>query len=252
MYYVTNYTESTPEQIAVHFETITKQAISAQIQKYTRRGDADMLEKIKKAKAILAAKRYEDQLLNGIGPNVHGVGIYTRGKYSYSEHRNGYSVWGGLFDRCYSKALQEKSKIYRGCSVDARFHKFQDFMGWAVMQHGFGVPDFQLDKDLLVLGNKVYGPDTCVFIPREVNLAIRKNCFYCGEYPIGVAWHKATGKFTARFRHKHIGIYDSPEEAHSVYKAAREGYVKSLAEKYKDQIDHRAYAALINYEVVTG
>lgn len=33
------------------------------------------------------------------------------------------------------------------------------------------------------------------------------------------------------------------------YEVAKEAYVKQVAEKYKDQLDPRAYQALINYEV---
>jgi len=33
---------------------------------------------------------------------------------------------------------------------------------------------YQLDKDIKVQGNKLYSPDTCLFVTQEQNLAARK------------------------------------------------------------------------------
>ena len=46
-----------------------------------------------------------------------------------------------------------------------------------------------------------------------------------------------------------LGRYDTVIEAFSAYKKAKESYLKELANKWKSQIDERAYLALMNYEV---
>ena len=46
-----------------------------------------------------------------------------------------------------------------------------------------------------------------------------------------------------------LGSGKTPEEAFSVYKYAKELTIKYLAEKYKLELDSRAYTALINYTV---
>ena len=43
---------------------------------------------------------------------------------------------------------------------------------------------------------------------------------------------------------------NTPEEAFQAYKQAKETYIKLQAEKWKDQIDVRAYEALMRYEVL--
>lgn len=37
--------------------------------------------------------------------------------------------------------------------------------------------------------------------------------------------------------------------AFDMYKEARKGYIVSLAEKYKEYLDPRAYSALLSYEI---
>ena len=46
-----------------------------------------------------------------------------------------------------------------------------------------------------------------------------------------------------------LGRYGTIIEAFNAYKQAKEKYLKELAEKWKSQIDERAYNALMNYEV---
>ena len=118
---------------------------------------------------------------------------------------------------------------------------------------GNGSP-FQLDKDLLVKGNKVYNEFTCVFIPREINQLLVKRTASRGEHLIGVCWNKANKAFVATVRknkgkREHLGCFNTEIEAFNAYKEAKEIYIKELAEKWKGQIDERAYNALMNYQV---
>jgi hypothetical protein len=247
MYYVTDYTEQTAEEIAKHFETITRQAVSAQVRKYRERGDSEMFDKITKAKQIYTAKKFAGELrANG---KMYGVGDYGIGKWDSRNSHGGYQTWSLMLMRCYSEKVQEKATAYIGCTVDERFHNFQDFMNWADGQIGFRINDYELDKDLLVGGNRVYGPDTCVFLPSKVNLALLKNVKQRGAYPIGVHLCKTTGKFVAACRGHRIGSYSTPEDAFYAYKEVKEAYMQSLAEKHKDNLEVRAYEALVNYDV---
>ena len=46
-----------------------------------------------------------------------------------------------------------------------------------------------------------------------------------------------------------LGYFKTELEAFSAYKQAKESFVKEQANKWKSQIDPRAYEALMNYEV---
>ena len=47
----------------------------------------------------------------------------------------------------------------------------------------------------------------------------------------------------------YLGCFNNPEKAFQAYKAAKEAYIKDVANKWKGEIDNRAYEALMNYEV---
>ena len=113
---------------------------------------------------------------------------------------------------------------------------------------------WHLDKDLLVKGNKVYSEDSCVFIPKEINLVLTKNDTMRGEHLIGVHWNKKASAFVARVRknkgkREYLGLFNTEIEAFNAYKIAKEAFVKEQANEWKDQIDPRAYEALMNYTV---
>ena len=46
-----------------------------------------------------------------------------------------------------------------------------------------------------------------------------------------------------------LGYFKTELEAYNAYKTAKESFVKEVAEKWKGQIDPRAYEALMNYRV---
>ena len=50
-------------------------------------------------------------------------------------------------------------------------------------------------------------------------------------------------------KQEHLGYYSTEIEAFNAYKQAKESFVKEQANKWKDQIDPRAYKALMSYEV---
>ena len=118
---------------------------------------------------------------------------------------------------------------------------------------GYGLEGWHLDKDILSKGNKLYSKDTCCFVPLEVNslLIKRDNCR--GEYPVGVDFHKATGKFRARLNingeTKYLGLFSTPEQAFQAYKLAKEAQIKVVAEKWRHLLDERVFQALLDYEV---
>lgn len=152
--------------------------------------------------------------------------------------------------RCNENGLHQKQfQSYVGCN--SGFIDFQDFAEWCQRQIGYFENGFQLDKDLLVKGNKVYNKNTAVFIPREVNMVIVTSRLTRGAYPLGVSKQKKKFQVNVRLynRNKYLGTYDTPEEAFNAYKVAKEQHIKELANKWHDKIDPRAYEALMNYQV---
>ena len=189
-------------------------------------------------------------------PSVCGVGIVGI-KYPISEggvQIKEYTLWNSMLKRCYSDCSKKKRPTYEGCEVSDKFKSYEYFYEWCNKQIGFNNKGWQLDKDLLVKGNKIYSEDSCVFLPHEINTVLIKCTASRGEYLIGVHWDKRDKAFVARVNNSkgkrgYLGSFNTEVEAFNAYKKAKESFVKELANKWKGQIDERAYNALMNYQV---
>ena len=189
-------------------------------------------------------------------PSVYGVGIVGT-KYPISEggvHTKEYGLWKNMLRRCYSDKYKKKYPTYIGCKCSENFKSYEYFYEWCHNQIGFGNEGFELDKDLLVKGNKVYSEDSCIFIPTEINTLLVKSTASRGEHLIGVYWSNTNKAFVARVNKskggsEYLGLFNTEIEAFNAYKTAKESFVKEQANKWKSQIDLRAYDTLMNYTV---
>ncbi len=189
-------------------------------------------------------------------PSVYVVGVVGTKYPTMINGRNTkeYGLWQNMLTRCYNDTYKNKQPTYIGCEVSNNFKSYEYFYEWCQNQIGFNVEGWHLDKDLLIKGNKVYSEYSCVFLPNEINLLLVKCTASRGEYLIGVYWSKTANAFKATVRknkggQKHLGYFNTELEAYNAYKIAKEAFVKEQANKFKSQIDQRAYNALMNYEV---
>lgn len=163
-----------------------------------------------------------------------------------------YGIWKAIIERCYSGKPLIKHSTYMDCIIDEEFKLFSGFNDWFKKQIGSNQKGWEIDKDVLINGNKEYHPDKCVFLPREINGFLKKRKKCRGEFPIGVTLNKH-GSFVAMMslgsEREYLGSFQNPNEAFEAYKIAKEAHIKVLANKYKDMIDPRAYEALMRYEV---
>ena len=189
-------------------------------------------------------------------PSVFGIGVLGT---KYPSKVNGiqtkeYVLWCGMLQRCYSDTYKKKRPTYEGCKCSENFLHYEYFYEWCHKQVGFSNQGWHLDKDLLTKGNKVYSEDTCVFIPAEINTLLLKSTASRGEHLIGVHWSNTNKAFRARVcknkgKREYLGSFKTEIEAFNAYKEAKEEFIKEQANKFKSQIDERAYEALMNYQV---
>lgn len=76
-----------------------------------------------------------------------------------------YSRWYDMIRRCYSKT-HNRADVYSDCTVICDWLRFTNFKEWMLTQEWQGL---YLDKDIRVIGNKEYGPNTCLFVEASVN-----------------------------------------------------------------------------------
>lgn len=182
-------------------------------------------------------------------PSIYGKGILGEGFKQSDSQSYSFQLWKNMLKRCYSEVSFKKSPSYEQCLTSETFNHYQQFKTWCNQQLGFGNTGWELDKDILVKGNKVYSEDTCCFVPKEINLLLVKHDKGRGNYSLGVDYHKSRKQFRARCSDKHLGWFNTEIEAFNAYKQSKEDYIKEVANKWKDQIDPRVYEALMKYEV---
>ena len=190
-------------------------------------------------------------------PSKYGVGYIGIGKFiggSYSKENIIYDYWDGILRRCYSERIKKLRNSYSDCLVDEYWHNLQNFGEWFEKNYN---PKYMkswcLDKDILVKGNRIYSPETCCFVPNEINVIFTNGYIRRGEYPKGVSHKPKINKYIAQYQKDgvvtHIGTFKTVDEAFQAYKEVKEKYIKEKADKWKDQIDPRVYEAMYNYQV---
>lgn len=163
-----------------------------------------------------------------------------------------FKVWNDMLRRCYSSKSIEKRPTYTECTVHDSWLNFQTFSEW-YYENYYELPGeiMSLDKDILCKGNKIYSPDTCVFVPTRINSLFTK-CDKCrGDLPIGVSYKNKKYRAYCHVdkKMKHLGCYNTPEEAFQVYKNFKEQYIKEVAEQYRDLIPQKLYDGMMNYKI---
>lgn len=157
-----------------------------------------------------------------------------------------YVVWSSMLCRCYSETEHKRHPTYIGCYTVPEWHYFMTFRAWMSEQDWEGK---ELDKDLLYKGNKVYGPETCLFISSRVNSFITECTASRGSYPVGVSFDKESRKFKAYCNdvttgsRKHLGRFCNPDSAHQAWLAFKLEQAKILATKETDEKVSKALVA---------
>ena len=174
---------------------------------------------------------------------LYGVGINDT---YFSAGTPLYNTWSDMLRRCYSYKWKEKHPCYIDCKVCEDWHILSNFKTWFDKNYK---PGCSLDKDLLSNGGgKLYSPDTCCFIPHDINKMI-PSPRPGRKLPLGVFFKKDRNKYgISSFR---LGYYKTPEEAFEKYKSVIKDRLKHIAEEYfeKGIIDRRVFEALLRYEI---
>lgn len=186
---------------------------------------------------------------------IFGVGINDKSRPSRENGKQAkeYDLWRGMLGRCFDEKIRSHTPTYVDCTVSENFKNYEYFYDWCQNQIGFRKQGYHLDKDLLSGENKIYSEDTCVFIPCEINSQFSGGKTKQLHLPAGITWNRDRWKDTFSYlvriskkgKLKHIGRWKDLDPAIAAYTEAKKAYLLELAEEHKDNIDPRAYQALL-------
>lgn len=183
-------------------------------------------------------------------PTMCGIGYH--GSINVDCKSESYIRWHDMVHRCYNAKFHERQPQYRGCTVCEEWLNYSNFKIWYDQNKIPGM-SLDLDKDILFKGNKEYSPATVAFVPHAINTLFLNGKKHRGDLPVGVHFDKDKGKYRAEmsFMGKPIklGWFDTAESAFTRYKEYKEGFIKDMAEQYKDEIPHKVHKAMMNWKI---
>ena len=172
----------------------------------------------------------------GVGVNDLPRGSIGRVKPDF------YRLWAGMINRCYNPAIHEIQHTYEGCEVAEEWLLLSNFKEYYNKNY---VDSYELDKDLIQLGNKVYGPENCIFVPKWLNLFVKPN-----TKTTGVSFNKQHKKFAAYGQDPMLGkkillgYFSTIEQAHTAWLVHKLGIARSYKD-FCDSIDARLYDGIV-------
>lgn len=169
---------------------------------------------------------------------VHGVGINDA---DYMTHPvvDGkqykcpfYARWIGMLNRDYYDGTSTEP-AYKDCRVCDEWLTFSVFSRWMTKQDWEGN---ELDKDILVPGNRMYSPETCIFVSRQIKTMMQAG--RSGKLLPGVRIVKGYAEGTKRYEarvNKHgnksyLGYFYTEQEAHQAYKKGKAAHIREVAD----------------------
>lgn len=184
-----------------------------------------------------------NNLVFGVGLNdsILPVSIYKNGKQI---HCKAYNRWKAILQRCFSQKFKLKHPTYADCEICNEWLTFSNFKLWLCSHDKW--EDLCIDKDILIEGNKIYSPDTCVMVPAWVNNFIIEPVVSANGLMNGVAFNRKSMKFQARVNNRwtgkkeHLGYFDNEIDAHLKWKHRKLEILRSV----KELIDDNVYESL--------
>ena len=154
-----------------------------------------------------------------------------------------YESWRSMIKRCFSSKFQNSRNNYKNCTVTEEWKYLSNFIKWVDSQPNRDWMNCELDKDLILKGNKHYSSETCVYLEYTSNLFISDSTSKRGECMLGVSIKN--GIKLKKYRAycgdpfnrtcSHLGYFNTELEAHKAWQAKKHEYACQLADLQKDE-----------------
>lgn len=188
-------------------------------------------------------------LKNPYHRSVFSIGYFGEGNYSRAKHKEAYKLWYHMLTRAYDEKYHSKQPTYTDVEVCDEWLNFQNFAEWL-----YNVSNYQdnwaMDKDLLSQDSKVYSPNTCVFIPKELNNFMTNIRSTNTSGKVGVHWNKQKCMYTSSIclvettKLHYLGKFETVEEASEAYQTARAEQVQIWKGRMENILPQHAIDAI--------
>jgi hypothetical protein len=188
----------------------------------------------------------------------YGVGVNDKTRPTTDNGRliRQYKLWTTMLQRCYDHKFQQKQRSYIGYEVSTNFLSYSFFYDWCCMEYGFDVKDsdgrlWQLDKDLLNYGNKLYSEDTCCFVPAKLNMLLQVGKGRSNNLPCGVVLQgsKYQAQCSVNGKAVYLGIFKTEGDAYEAYKNFKSLLIKKFTFENFNYFSDKHITGLINYKL---
>lgn len=164
-------------------------------------------------------------------------------------------IYWNMKTRC-KESYAVKKPWYKDTKICEEWqHNMYSFYEWVNEGQFYEIPgekSVHLDKDILgrVKGlEKIYSPETCLFVPAKVNNFFGGSSSGNKELPVGVERSGDKYKVSTKAFNIH-DVFDTPGEAWECWKEHKQAQKIVLADEYysKKLIPRKVYDAMMQYE----
>lgn len=197
-------------------------------------------------------KEYNTRTVFGWGINDATYNVYKTAKRVINGKEESYNAevcpyyldWIGILYRSLYSPHKEENPTYKDCSVSEEWKYFSNFINWVDSQPNKNWRNLEVDKDLLVVGNKHYSPDTVIYVHSTVNKFIRSVELSKDTNDLMIGVSKASsrkGTFRASCWNPftkvtdNLGVFKTELEAHKVWQACKHSHACNIADLQDDE-----------------
>ena len=212
-------------------KTFTQEGITTDTHWFPSKTQKEAHERSERKKFFLRKKELRKlQIEQWKNRRVCGVGIRD---IELSSSDPIYKRWSSMITRCYSETMLIKYPSYEDKYVGEDWKYLSKFKAWMEVQNWEGL---QLDKDILIKGNKEYRAEACAFVPGYVNSSLCLSDRGRGDYPVGVCYNKKDKTYFAKIKSMgkvtDLGYHPTPELAHAAWQKAKIVELENIINRY--------------------
>lgn len=228
-----------------HIYPVNDKQYNAILEKYT--DGADITDELITDIVNDILYKADDWYANKWKRTVFGIGYLGCSDDSFTKDNYVYSKWSNMMQRCYDETTHKLKPYYALCTAEIEWLNFSNYREWH-KENMMGDRKVDLDKDVLVQGNTVYGSGTCTLIPHFTNTLFEER-----GADTNIVLKNTTGKYDVTMsilgKNEDVGTFDTEEEARQGYIDYKQDYIWNYAKKCKGKVPYKTYEAMMNWQV---